>query len=107
MELSRGERLVMKRLRTSFLGFVGLVLIASSGCSLCCSPYTDDYVTFGSRTPRVDRKHGRVGSIFSDPQSMGNQSVISPSGEPEGIPYDGDFDETIDNGVISLGTKAH
>ncbi len=42
------------------------ILAASAGCSICGSPYDRDYVTYGSRTPRHDMKHGRVGSIFSD-----------------------------------------
>jgi len=51
---------------------LSMLAFSASGCSLCCSPYTEDYVAFGSRTPRMDMKHGRVGSILSDPQLMGN-----------------------------------
>jgi hypothetical protein len=31
-------------------------------------------MTYGSRTPRIDMKNGRVGSIFSDPSLVNNQS---------------------------------
>lgn len=53
---------------------------SSSGCSLCCSPHLEDYVAFGSRTPRMDMKRGRVGSILSDPQLMGNAHSNPSSG---------------------------
>lgn len=60
-----------------------MLAFSSSGCSLCCSPYTEDYVAFGSRTPRMDMKHGRVGSILSDPQLMGNFHSNPSSGIDE------------------------
>lgn len=66
---------------------------SASGCSLCCSPYTEDYVAFGSRTPRMDMKHGRVGSTLSDPQLMGN-AYSDPSSEINANV------EQIDNQVI-------
>ena len=47
----------------------GLILITAScsvGCTLCSNPFDCDYVTYGSRTPRHDMKHGRVGSVLSD-----------------------------------------
>lgn len=47
-------------------GFILTLAIGSSGCTLCSNPFDCDYVTYGSRTPRHDMKHGRVGSIFSD-----------------------------------------
>ena len=78
------------------LTIAGLLLIlacSASGCSLCCSPYTEDYVAFGSRTPRMDMKHGRVGSILSDPQLMGNTYSDSSSGMSENV-------DQMDNQVI-------
>ena len=68
----------MKRLRQPFLSIIILAISSVSGCSLCCSPYTDDYVTFGSRTPRLDMKHGRVGSTLSDNQSMNSSFAEEP-----------------------------
>jgi len=67
--------------RLSLIAAVAAILFSVSGCSLCCSPYLDDYVTFGSKTPRMDMKNGRVGSVFSDPQLMGTHTVSSPSNE--------------------------
>jgi hypothetical protein len=62
-----------------------MLAFSASGCSLCCSPYTEDYVAFGSRTPRMDMKHGRVGSILSDPQLMGNAYPDPSSGINENV----------------------
>ena len=70
-----------------------MLAFSASGCSICCSPYTEDYVAFGSRTPRMDMKHGRVGSILSDPQLMGNAYSDPSSGMDEHI-------EQIDNQFI-------
>jgi hypothetical protein len=41
--------------------------LSCCGCSICGQPYLDDYVTYGTRTPRPDGTHGRIGSPFSDP----------------------------------------
>ena len=71
---------------------------SASGCSLCCSPHTEDYVAFGSRTPRMDMKHGRVGSILSDPQLMGNAYSDPSSGINENV-------EQIDNQVIEEDSR--
>jgi len=92
------------------LGVLGLAFLASTGCSLCCSPYNDDYVTFGSRIPRLDRKHGRVGSILSDPQSIGSDAAVHSGTETRELSYGEEADGVIENGVIengviSLGTK--
>ena len=62
-----------------------------SGCALCCAPHDLDYVTYGSRTPRTDRQHGRVGSVFSD-SGVGGQ-VLSQS--YEGYPSDYQFDDGV------------
>lgn len=57
-----------------------LAMSATTGCTLCSSPFDHDYVTYGSRTPRQDMKHGRVGSPFSDP-SLGTVSRVQESVE--------------------------
>ncbi len=53
------------------------IVVSSVGCTLCSNPFDCDYVTYGSRTPRHDMKHGRVGSPFSDfgPASGPTESV--------------------------------
>jgi hypothetical protein len=56
------------------------------GCSICCSPYLDDYAAYGSRIPRLDMKHGRVGSVFSDPQLVGRPASSSSTEIYEGMP---------------------
>ncbi|MCY2980990.1 MAG: hypothetical protein NTU79_20185 [Planctomycetota bacterium] len=81
-----------KRILT-IAALLSILAFSASGCSLCCSPYTEDYVAFGSRTPRMDMKHGRVGSILSDPQLMGNAYSDSSSGMSENV-------DQIDNQVI-------
>ena len=77
-----------------------ILAFSSSGCSLCCSPYAEDYVAFGSRTPRMDMKHGRVGSTLSDPQLMGNAYSDPSSGINENI-------EQIDNQVIEEDSRVN
>lgn len=44
-------------------------LLLGSGCSMCCGVYDYDYPTYGGLIQRSDRSHGRVGSIFSDPNA--------------------------------------
>ncbi|MDZ4850211.1 MAG: hypothetical protein SGI77_13080 [Pirellulaceae bacterium] len=51
----------------TLLAFLG----SSLGCAFCASPFDQDYVTYGSRTPRQNMKCGRVGSPFSDPALNG------------------------------------
>ena len=86
------------------MGLLVLVICSVTGCSLCCSPYTDDYVTFGSRTPRFDRKHGRVGSILSD-HVMGSE-YVEQSGDI--IEYADETSEPVmlDDDAISLGSPS-
>ena len=93
----------MNRLSFPVLGFLLVATLSATGCSLCCSPYNDDYLTYGSRTPRLDMKHGRVGSILSDPQIAG-QSYASESAD--GVEYEGEMEQTIlsEDEAISLGT---
>lgn len=51
------------------LAVVGcLALLATTGCSMCASPYDCSYAAYGGRIQRVDRVHGRVGSIL-DPSA--------------------------------------
>lgn len=51
---------------------ISLPVIASGmGCAMCCGPYDDHYPVFGGRIQRADPVHGRVGSVFSDPNLAG------------------------------------
>ena len=49
------------------LTIAALVCFLSTGCSMCCGPHDYDYPDFGGKHQRHDRRHGRVGSILSDP----------------------------------------
>lgn len=53
----------MKRLLSVMLLSSPIALLA--GCAMCCSPYDYAYPTYGGKWQRVDRDHGRVGSIFT------------------------------------------
>jgi hypothetical protein len=63
------------RTATAFL----LVAIGSvsSGCSLCAPGYLCDYAGVGGKWQRMDPENGRVGSIFSDPNSVVGASAQS------------------------------
>lgn len=53
----------MHRLGTMAL-LVALISMAA-GCSMCCSPYDNDYAAHGGVRPRGDMQYGRVGSVFA------------------------------------------
>jgi hypothetical protein len=90
----------MKPAKLALFAFFLTLGLSLSGCSLCCSPYLDDYAAYGSRTPRIDMKHGRVGSIFSDPQLTGN--AVPYSGSPSSNELPVHFDsEGNENELIS------
>jgi hypothetical protein len=93
----------MSRLRLPVFGFLLVGIFFVSGCSLCCSPYTDDYLTHGSRTPRLDMKHGRVGSILSDQSAMTGADANRSN---EGMEYGLESAEggVLEEEAISLGT---
>ncbi|MFN6128158.1 MAG: hypothetical protein ACK5AC_19910 [Planctomycetota bacterium] len=63
------------------------LMVLLSGCTLCQSPYDDDYGGFVTKTPRADMRYGRVGSIFSDPAL--SETTISESIEPMETDSDG------------------
>lgn len=66
-----------KRTTNTGMAIAALLGLASTGCSICPSPYDMDYSAFGTATPRADMRCGRVGSIFSDPNASG--SMVAPS----------------------------
>lgn len=78
-----------------------LALANLSGCTLCCAPFLEEYVTTGGKHPRSDMTHGRVGSVFSDPEYLSTESgpVIPVPPEvqvqeltpvPQGLEWQGD-----------------
>jgi len=62
------------------------------GCSVCPSPYDYDYGTYGTKTPRTDMRHGRVGSVLSDPVYRGGETLVEQGMITGGV---------ISEGVIS------
>jgi len=101
--IAEGHEFVMNRLSLPVLGFIMMGVVFSSGCSLCCSPYTDDYLTHGSRTPRSDMKHGRVGSILSEPAAISREYSTQPQDDLE-YGMESDEEVVVENDSISLGT---
>ena len=85
--LSSRRLLSSHRLRGGILGLGWLIYL--SGCTLCPSPYDYDYGGFVSKTPRTDMRHGRVGSIFSDPH-------VSETVTPESIELQGEIVDGIE-----------
>ena len=81
---------------------LGCITASCLGCSVCPSPYDYDYGTYGTKTPRTDMRHGRVGSILSDPVYRGGGTLVEPSVMTEGIISEGMIsEEIISEGVIS------
>ena len=100
--IAQGHEFVMSRLSLPVFGLLLGGLVFVSGCSLCCSPDTDDYVTYGSRTPRMDMKRGRVGSILSD-QSIMTETVGTQSNGVGDYGLDSTEEVVVEEGAISLG----
>ena len=106
---AEGQEFVMSRLRPPAIVSILITIFSANGCSLCCSPYTDDYVTFGSRTPRLDMKNGRVGSILSDNQALNGIPAFSSdtSHEPsEYLEFPDETSKTVlqDEAAVYLGS---
>lgn len=57
---------------------VGLALVLlSSGCALCDSPYDYDFAAFGGVRDRYDRRNGRVGSILDPADAAGGTKTTA------------------------------
>jgi hypothetical protein len=104
---------------------IALLLVAvgsvSSGCSLCAPGYLCDYAGVGGKWQRTDPENGRVGSIFSDPNSVVGASSQSSSAEvidgetyeyEEVVPSDDSIMETSSSepvaseaGIVILGDQ--
>jgi len=69
------------------------------GCSMCCGPYDFDYPTYGGIHHRSNPTFGRVGSPFSDPNTVvggpSADSNLKPHPEPQGV-QDLDLDEPLE-----------
>jgi len=69
---------------------------------MCCGPYDYHYPTFGGKHQRTDPTHGRVGSLFSDPNttlgpSADSNLVPHPAVEAPSVPEDEDIDEDVED----------
>lgn len=74
---------------------------------MCCGPHDYDYPNFGGKHQRQDRRHGRVGSILSDPLAprSGGPSADSnllpapalKSSEPREADFEPDRDDEVDD----------
>lgn len=88
---------------------IGGLSASCLGCSVCPSPYDYDYGTYGTKTPRTDMRHGRVGSVLSDPVYRGGEPLVEQGGMTEGVIYEGVTteeiisEEIISEGIISEG----
>ena len=81
---------------------LGCLTASCLGCSVCPSPYDYDYGTYGTKTPRTDMRHGRVGSVLSDPVYRGGETLVEPGVITEGIISEEMIsEEIISEGVIS------
>ena len=98
---------VWNRAKSSLL--LGCLTASCLGCSVCPSPYDYDYGTYGTKTPRTDMRHGRVGSVLSDPVYRGGETLVEQGMITEGMITEGMITEgmitegMITEGVISEG----
>lgn len=93
---------VWNRAKSSML--LGWLTASCLGCSVCPSPYDYDYGTYGTKTPRTDMRHGRVGSILSDPVYRGGPTLGEPGVITEGVITEGFITEgVVSEGVVSEG----
>lgn len=103
-----GNIMNIKRTRLIKLRLLSIILfsggiLTTPGCTICCQPYLEDYVAFGSSTPRVDMKNGRVGSPFSDPHLQG--TLTHPEGQDEsGIVLDSDAELYYESELPAQGS---
>jgi len=81
---------------------IGGLSASCLGCSVCPSPYDYDYGTYGTKTPRTDMRHGRVGSVLSDPVYRGGETLVEPGVITEGVITEG----VITEGIISEGVSS-
>ena len=104
-------------MRTAIAILLVAVGTVSSGCSLCAPGYLCDYAGVGGKWQRTDPENGRVGSIFSDPNSLvgaGAQPAVITNGETYDYEASINSGESIlepstvpqmDDGVVILGDQ--
>ena len=50
------------------------------GCAMCDSSYDNHYAAYGGLFERLDREHGRVGSVFAPAAVAGPEAGVAPAG---------------------------
>ena len=107
-------------MRTAIAFLLVAIGSVSSGCSICAPGYLCDYAGVGGKYQRSDPENGRVGSIFSDPNSVvaasasasevlasdeSNYEEVAPSGESILEPTIENLPPSTEDGVIILGDQ--
>ncbi len=85
-------------LRIGHLALAGLISL--TGCAMCDNPFDCYYAAYGSRLPRADMVHGRVGSILDPPGGGVLTTQEMATGEYYG---DGDFAGDYEEGIVGEG----
>lgn len=75
--------------------FLTTSLAPLAGCTMCPSPDTEAYPTYGGIWQRTDRYHGRVGSVFEPAgvkvaRAAEQESLLAPELVPPGEPTPAD-----------------
>ena len=106
-------------MRTAIAFLLVAIGSISSGCSLCAPGYLCDYAGVGGKWQRTDPENGRVGSVFSDPNSVvagrtesaevsGSDTYdyeeVMPSGESI-LEHSMSAPPMTDDGIIILGDQ--
>lgn len=89
-------------MRTAIAVLLVAVGSVSSGCSLCAPGYLCDYAGVGGKWQRTDPENGRVGSIFSDPNSVvGVSAQSSVATDAESYDYE-EIEPSVESGRESI-----
>ncbi len=51
--------------RWQWIAACGILVVSSSGCSMCATPFDETYSAYGGVWERTDPYYGRVGSAFT------------------------------------------
>ena len=76
------------------LALLVAVSMLGGGCAMCTTPHDHDYPTYGGSWERIDRTHGRVGSVF-EPAGAPAEEVAELSAENVAEPMSTDSAEDL------------
>jgi hypothetical protein len=79
--------------RLNWIACLGLLLAVAPGCTICCNPYINDYMSSGGRVTRTDMANGRVGSTLSEGNVYYEDAYEESYGEETGEVYDTAYGE--------------